>query len=429
MNKYPEKLIVEPTTRCNLKCEMCVKQSGGCAIPEGDFSERLLGGIKPFFPHLKSIVFTGIGEPLLNRNLEKFITEAKQDMPASGLAGFQTNGKLMTEQRAASLIDAGVDRICVSVDSTIDDQFSSVREGAALSDASAALLNLKNAAAHGGSSLKTGIQFVLMKKNMDQLPEVIKWAETKGVSFVIVSHLTAYDEASEGEQAFPQNSRGAVSLFDRYLKRAERDGIDLRRYEDILWKSNKSKDEVEIVGLVRELIKEADRLGVFVDFAKLAGEDRGHAERLETIFETARNLAKNAGIRLTLPEIRPQSDRYCKFVEEGAMFVTWDGQISPCYFLWHKFSCMRKGYVKQVTPQYFGNIMDNGAEEIWQKGDYISFRNKVRLYDYPECSNCNFPPCSFILDEPFEQDCYTIDVPCCDCHWNLGLLNCLSDCN
>ncbi|MCP4117203.1 MAG: radical SAM/SPASM family putative metalloenzyme maturase [Desulfobacteraceae bacterium] len=428
MNEYPEKLIVEPTTRCNLKCEMCVKQSGGCAIPEGDFTERQLDGLKPFFPHLKSIVFTGIGEPLLNRNLEIFISESKQDMPRSGLTGFQTNGKLMTKQRAASLIAAGADRICVSVDSTMEDQFSSVREGGALSEASAALLNLKNAAAQSGSSLKTGIQFVLMKKNMEQLPEVIKWAESKGVSFVLVSHLTAYDAPSETEQAFPQNSRGAVNLFDRYLRKAEKAGMDLRRYKEIMWKPLKSEDDAEIVIRVRDLIKEASRRGIFMDIASLLDEDRKHAERLEAIFTRSRNLAKKAGIRLTLPEIRPKNDRYCKFVEEGAMFITWDGHISPCYFLWHRFSCMRKGHVKQVSPLYFGNIMEHGAEGIWQKDNYTSFRNKVRLYDYPDCSNCNFPPCSYILDAPFEQDCHTIDVPCCDCHWNLGLLNCLSDC-
>ena len=27
--KYPEKLIIEPSTRCNFNCKMCVKQSSG----------------------------------------------------------------------------------------------------------------------------------------------------------------------------------------------------------------------------------------------------------------------------------------------------------------------------------------------------------------------------------------------------------------
>ncbi len=37
LREYPPRLFVETTARCNLRCRMCVKQSGGGCIREGGF--------------------------------------------------------------------------------------------------------------------------------------------------------------------------------------------------------------------------------------------------------------------------------------------------------------------------------------------------------------------------------------------------------
>ena len=67
----PGKLIIEPTTRCNFKCEMCVKQSKGCRIIEGDLKEDVFRALTPLFPGIHTLTLTGIGEPLLYEGLEK----------------------------------------------------------------------------------------------------------------------------------------------------------------------------------------------------------------------------------------------------------------------------------------------------------------------------------------------------------------------
>ena len=50
--EYPSRLFVETTTRCNLKCRMCVKQSGDGGICEGDLSPSLFAALEPALPHL-----------------------------------------------------------------------------------------------------------------------------------------------------------------------------------------------------------------------------------------------------------------------------------------------------------------------------------------------------------------------------------------
>ncbi len=108
---YPSKLFVEVTTRCNLRCAMCVKQAPGQGLVEGDMTAETFARLGPAFPHLEALVLNGIGEPTLHRGLEGFIAAAKLAMPASGWVGFQTNGQLLGRRRADSLVAAGVDRI------------------------------------------------------------------------------------------------------------------------------------------------------------------------------------------------------------------------------------------------------------------------------------------------------------------------------
>src|SRR5512142_1119827 len=92
LREHPSRLFVETTTRCNLACPMCVKQSGGSALREGDLSPVTFAALEPAFPYLESLVLNGIGEPLLHPRLEQFIDWAKECMPSRSWVGFQSNG-------------------------------------------------------------------------------------------------------------------------------------------------------------------------------------------------------------------------------------------------------------------------------------------------------------------------------------------------
>ncbi len=426
MRKTPDKLILEPTTRCNFKCDMCVKQSKGCRIAEGDLDSDVFSRCKSLFPHLKSVIFTGIGEPLLNMSLENYISRARDLMVAGSIRGFQTNGKLLTQNRAVSLLKAGTNKICISVDSVHPRLFDAVRKGGELSDVDQAFdfLNIarrKLSLAH----VKLGIEFVLKKKNMEELPLLVDWAKKREVDFIIVTHLTAYEKHLEQEIAFLNNSSEALELFEVFRLKGKKKDIDILQYDKILWKFYKSGKDIEIYNLVNTLKDEALKQDLYINLFHLLSERPGEYEKIRTIFDLAMAKAENCGIELTLPEIRPKTHRKCPFVEENSCFVSWDGNISPCYFLWHKYNVMRVGYVKHVTPVFFGNILESSPENIWMGEDFTTFRTKVKQYDYPNCHAWCEIRCDYVLDEPFYQDCYINDIPCCDCHWNLGLLNCL----
>src|SRR5512135_2443256 len=126
LREHPSKLFVEVTTRCNLNCAMCVKQTRGDAEREGDLSMPLFRALAPAFPGLEALILNGVGEPLLHPRLEEMIRTARKRMPGAGWVGFQSNGLLLTEARAVSLASAGLDRICFSIDGASPETFRKV---------------------------------------------------------------------------------------------------------------------------------------------------------------------------------------------------------------------------------------------------------------------------------------------------------------
>ena len=129
LRHQPSKLFVETTSRCNLGCFMCVKQTEGSCIAEGDLSDAHFAALEPAFPALEALILNGVGEPLLHPRLEAFIRRAKDLMPEASWVGFQSNGLLLTPERALALAEAGLDKICLSVDASTPELFSQMRQG------------------------------------------------------------------------------------------------------------------------------------------------------------------------------------------------------------------------------------------------------------------------------------------------------------
>lgn len=155
---------------------MCVKQTWGDAAAEGSLAPDLYERLRPALPRLEALILNGIGEPLLHPLLAAFIRTAKEFMPAGSWVGFQSNGLLLDWDRARSLVAAGLDRICISVDTVDPAVYRTIRSGGEFADlerAFAALLEAKRAG--GGSTLRIGIEFVVLRDNLRQLPGVLRW--------------------------------------------------------------------------------------------------------------------------------------------------------------------------------------------------------------------------------------------------------------
>ncbi|MBE0585901.1 MAG: SDR family NAD(P)-dependent oxidoreductase [Desulfofustis sp.] len=97
---------LESTIACNLRCIMCPWEGVRRSAPNhGHMREDVWQALLPYLGEVKSVDFTGGGEPLLQQNLLSWIRQAK----AAGCdAGFLTNGLLLSETMTDALLDTGL---------------------------------------------------------------------------------------------------------------------------------------------------------------------------------------------------------------------------------------------------------------------------------------------------------------------------------
>ena len=123
----PLHLIVETSSRCNLRCPMCpaslpMKLDGG--LMKFDTFKRVIDESATF---VSDIELSHRGEPLLNRHLPEMIAYADEKRIATSLS---TNATHLTEELALRLIESGLRSITFSVDGLDRDAYRKARVGA-----------------------------------------------------------------------------------------------------------------------------------------------------------------------------------------------------------------------------------------------------------------------------------------------------------
>ncbi|MCF6179829.1 MAG: radical SAM/SPASM family putative metalloenzyme maturase, partial [Geopsychrobacter sp.] len=413
LRDYPTKLFVEVTTRCNLGCAMCVKQSGDCGISEGMISLETFKGVEPGLPFAEALILNGVGEPLLHPELETFIVRAKALMSKQSWIGFQSNGLLLDEQRAFSLLEAGLDRICISVDTLTPETLQRMREGVEISDLSRAFDALGKARLRlNRTDFQVGVEIVVMRGNLDELPATLQWAASHGATFALVTHVLPYDDTHIDDAVYESCSGQAIDLLQKWREKATEAGVDIDHYPRILWNYSKDAIAQRIIDFVERLKADAEEQGVFLDLKKLFQVDVRRLEQVEKVFARAAQVAVEEGLELTLPQLVLKETRRCEFVEDGSAFVSWQGDVHPCYFLWHGYNCYASGWQQLVKPKIFGNLAQQPILDIWNSAGFKTFRENVSRYDYPYCAGCGLAPCDYIQTDEFEQDCHINQEPC-----------------
>jgi len=276
------KVYIEPTVACNLDCITCFRNDWD--QPMGRMSEstfaNILNGLKALDP-ITSVYFGGIGEPLFHPKTIDWIAEIK----ALGVqVEMITNGTILTEKKLQQLIDSGLDMIWVSIDGATPETFADVRMGAELPHI---LENLKRLfkMRKGGHFPKPeiGVAFVAMKRNIADLPKIIRMSRSFGARYFSVSNVQPTTSDLQEERLYTRTMRNIAYLPSPVLPKLSLPKIDF--------------NEVTSAALI-----EAFNSGCNISFM---GNNWGGANDT------------------------------CNFVESGTMSIAWNGDISPCWPLLH----------------------------------------------------------------------------------------------
>ena len=212
------KVYIEPTVACNLDCITCFRNAW--EQPIGRMNEEtfqaILTGLRALDP-IPDVYFGGIGEPLFHPKTIDWIAEVKQLGVKVELI---TNGTILTEKKSQQLIDSGLDVIWVSIDGASPETYADVRMGAELPNI---IRNLKRFAkmrpANHFPKPEIGIAFVAMKRNIADLPEVIKLGKSLKAKYFSVSNVQPATEDMQDDRLYMQTMHNIAYLDAPHLPR------------------------------------------------------------------------------------------------------------------------------------------------------------------------------------------------------------------
>jgi radical SAM protein with 4Fe4S-binding SPASM domain len=274
-------------------------------------------------PGLQELHLQGLGEPMMHPHFFDMVAFAA----ARGIrVTTNTNATLLNQRRAERCVTSGLDCLHVSLDGASAATYERIRVRAHFDRVTANVERLlETRARRGATTPRLRLVMVIMRQNLDELPDLVRLAHRWQVEGMFVQHLC--------------HDFGESSLPTRYRP-----------------------------------------MRAFVDEQTLLHAEERH---VESTFAEAREVAQALGVDLRLPRPRPRihpagtpGRQRCDWPWRGA-YISYDGRAMPC--------CM----VSTPDRINFGATDERSFADIWNSPDYETFRERLASDDPPEiCRSC-----------------------------------------
>ncbi len=328
--ELPREIQIEVTGACNLRCRMClVSYRPALHRIAGSMRLEQFRRIVDALPELETITLQGLGEPLLAPDLLAMVEHAT----ARGLrVGFNTNATLLHREAAERLVAARLSWLCISIDGARAETYQSIRGGGRFERVVGNVRGLVEVMRARGATLpELSIVFVAMRRNVAELPDMVRLCRELGVLALRVQNLShSFDDTDPA---------GAYREIRDYTA------------AEALWQQGASR-------------------------AEEAGANAAFAE--------ARRLAEELGVSLRLPSIevpraapRQGGTPGCDWPWRSA-YVRHDGKVQPC--------CMLMGADRAIL----GDAGEAGFAEVWGGRPYRALREALLSAEPPAvCRGCS----------------------------------------
>lgn len=362
------KVYIEPTNACNLDCITCFRQ--GWDEPVGRMNEAtftaILNGLSEA-PTTPAVYFGGIGEPLSHHRILDWVSRAHA---AGARTELITNGTLLNERMARGLIDAGLDVLWVSLDGARPESYADVRLGAELPHVLENITRLRRLRRGGHfPQPEIGIAFVAMRRNIADLPEVLRLGRRLGAQHFSVSNVLPVTAELQGEMLYRNSLRDITYIDSEHVPHL-------------------SMPKMDFEGSVTSVLFEAFRAGYNVSYG---GQNWSGASDV------------------------------CDYVEGGTMSVAWNGDVSPCWPLMHTHITYLHGKPRLNHKHVVGNVTERGLLAVWLDPEYLAYRQRLQDFAFPPCTFCG--GCELSVEN--QEDCLGNPGPVCGgCMWAQGVIRC-----
>lgn len=219
----PTVIMIEPTDSCTLKCVMCdVQQQKNdnyhfISLPQFEF-------ILNRFPRIRELIFCGIGEPLLNKDIFSMIRRAKEKkIPFINLI---TNGELLNPEISEKLLNSGLNQLHISIPAVTESAFNKIRNNpkVSLDELSINIKYLNQKKRSQCVKMKVMINIVMMNYNQPELKDAVYFCKNLGVDGICFVQLTTMFGEKENINV---NRKEVSSLFAQLRKLGKKEKLDI----------------------------------------------------------------------------------------------------------------------------------------------------------------------------------------------------------
>ncbi len=210
----PFSVAIEPTTACNLRCPECPSGLRSFSRPTGnlkqDFFKKM---IDELHKEVFYLTFYFQGEPYINPDFLEMVKYAHKKRIYTATS---TNGHFLNEENAKLTVESGLDRLIISIDGSTQETYESYRKAGKLANVIQGAKNIVKWKKELKSKTPHIIfQFLVVKPNEHQIPEVYELAKEIGVDEVKLKTAQIYD-FEQGNPLIP-----SIDKYSRYAKKAD----------------------------------------------------------------------------------------------------------------------------------------------------------------------------------------------------------------
>lgn len=208
---YPRRVLLELTNMCNYRCIMCGRNFE--TFRPTYFDMDIIDSLKEVFENAEEVTLFGWGEPTVHPEFSEIMEKLSQFKTLRKY--ILTNGSNLGYIK--KLIKKGsIDILAVSLDGATADINNSIRKG---SDFEYITKKLKEITAMKEQGIKIpfiNLVFVIMEKNVHQLPEMVKLTKELGIPELKAVYMTSFNEELDNKTIWQNNEN-----YKEYFKKAE----------------------------------------------------------------------------------------------------------------------------------------------------------------------------------------------------------------
>lgn len=211
----PWSVSIEPTTACNLRCPECPSGLRSFTRPTGKLSSGLFQStIDELHEKLLYLIFYFQGEPYLHPEFLDMVSYAE----SRGIyTATSTNAHFLNDENARKTVESGLSRMIISIDGSTQETYEAYRKTGELEKVLEGTKNILKWRKKLGSRTPAVLwQFLVVRPNEHQIPQIKKLAKEYGVDKVAFKTAQIYDY-QQGNELIP--------TLDRYSRyRSNDDG-------------------------------------------------------------------------------------------------------------------------------------------------------------------------------------------------------------